>query len=111
MGDRGNIKIGKIFLYTHSDGSWIKEILQRALKRRIRWNDEAFLTRIIFGEMVKDCVLGEHGFGISTGIVDNDCHTIPIVCVKDQTVDIDGIIFTFEEFINLKLKQYEVNNK
>jgi hypothetical protein len=110
MGDRGNIKIGKVYLYTHWGGSGIKQVVQNALKRRQRWNDEAYLTRIIFCELLKgddDVLNGETGYGISTHICDNE-HNIIRVNTKKQTVyetNEDGIIikiWSFEEFIKIK---------
>lgn len=97
MGDRGNIKVGKIYLYTHWDGSNLKKILKRVLKRKQRWNDEPYLTRMIFSEMIKDNVLGETEYGISTEIVDNDNEILNIDCKKQE---VNGI--SFDEFIGVR---------
>lgn len=95
MGDRGNIKVGKVYLYTHWGGSEITEILKSALIRgKGRWNDEPYLTRIIFCEMIKDDVMGDTGYGISTVICDNEYPILDVDCAK-QTVN--GI--PFKEFI------------
>ena len=58
MGDRANIVIendaGRIYLYTHWAGYSLPETLRSALERgKSRWDDESYLTRIIFCEMVK----------------------------------------------------------
>ena len=74
MGDRGVIQvnqshfdqgIGVISLYTHWGGGELPQVLARALARSSdRWNDEAYLTRIIFNEMTKGREMDSIGFGI-----------------------------------------------
>lgn len=111
MGDRGNIKIGKVYLYTHWGGSKIKQTLQKALARHQRWNDEAYLTRIIFCEMIGNDIDGETGYGISTSIQDNN-HNIIEVDVKNQKIkelisdnnDIVTSEWSFQEFIDKKFE-------
>lgn len=89
MGDRGNIVVrgcrGDVYLYSHNQGTVLKDILQNALARRLRWNDASYLARIIFSEMIKEDVNGELGYGISTYIVDNE-HGILVVDVPSQCV-------------------------
>lgn len=120
MGDRGNIVIqeengNKIYFYTHWQGSYIKNILKAALIRgENRWNDCAYLSRIIFCEMIKDDVLGETGNGISTTMCDNE-HNLLVVDVKEQKVYLTKEDFSkqetwsFEEFIkdDTKLEDLE----
>lgn len=117
MGDRGNIVIqeapGKrVYLYTHWSGSDIAKTAKRALARKQRWNDPAYLARIVFCEMIGHddvgALQGETGFGISTGLCDNE-HPILVVDVEHQSVfyeDPDAVGAndhthgkTFEEFI------------
>jgi hypothetical protein len=77
MGDRGNIAIqngtkkSRVYLYTHWNGSNIQAIARRALAKKWRWSDEAYLTRIVFCELVKGFEDDETGYGISTSICDN----------------------------------------
>lgn len=89
MGDRGNIVIrgqyGDVWLYTHYHGSEMKDVLQTVLARKQRWEDAAYLARIIFSELIRDDVDGELGFGISTNMLDNE-HGILIVDVPNQKV-------------------------
>jgi len=104
MGDRGNIKVGNVYLYTHWGGSGIKELLKKALKRKERWNDEAYLTRIIFCEMIEGDVEGETGFGISTHICDNEYNILEVDCEKQEVREVtkQGELvkkWSFEEFI------------
>ena len=82
MGDRANIVIrsddatsehNTLYLYTHWSGSELPKILAAALKRgKSRWDDEPYLNRIIFSEMIKDNPMGETGFGITPYVTDGD---------------------------------------
>jgi hypothetical protein len=110
MGDRGNIKIYQandndpVYLYCHWRGSEIYGILKRTLARRERWDDPAYLTRMIFCEMVKGHEQDATGFGITTSIVDNE-HTILGVNCEAQEVTFEDEMgnvkshVTFEQFV------------
>ena len=119
MGDRGNIvvKDGKsvIWLYTHWDGFTIEDVLRAALKRRVRWDDPSYLTRIIFCEMVKDDPAGTTGYGISTGPQDNN-NPVLVVNIKRERVELfagDDIKgdpdqwLNFEEFLTTHFDREE----
>jgi hypothetical protein len=101
MGDRGNIYVQMsenngddgVYLYTHWCGSCVKDIVYNALQRRQRWDDPAYLTRILFCEMLRmgglnivETVMSEIGFGISTYIGENS-HDIIFVNPFKQTVN------------------------
>lgn len=111
MGDRGNIvfkqKDGqKIFFYTHWQGSDIEDILRNAMIRgKERWDDEPYLARIIFSELIKNDVEGLTGYGLSTQICDNE-HDLLVVDMKKKHVRVrtEGrktkkIWKTFEDFV------------
>jgi hypothetical protein len=97
MGDRGNIIVKYnediVYLYTHWGGSELYSILRRALGKKERWGDHAYLTRIIFCEMVKDDMEGTTGYGISS--TEGDGGTDIVVDVVKQTVQGQP----FEDFI------------
>jgi len=126
MGDRGIIKVyqqnnyAPVYLYTHWRGSEIYGVVKRALSRRARWDECAYLTRIIFCELVAGEEGNETGFGISTFIPDNE-HTIIGVNTESQMISFeerDGsgrvkFEMSFEDFINRKdkyskLEQHEL---
>jgi hypothetical protein len=67
--------------------------------KRWRWDDGAYLTRIIFDEMTQG-EMEETGYGISTRIQDG-ANRILIVNCKQQSVSFGNSIWTFEEFITL----------
>lgn len=101
MGDRGNIVIlqsqpdQKIYLYTHWERSRLPEILARALSRgEDRWDDEAYVARIVFSEMIRNDLDGVTGYGISSYLQDGD-ETLIVDC-KRKTVN--GV--PFREFVN-----------
>lgn len=120
MGDRANIAIkqnsrrgepSRIYFYTHWSGHELPIILQDALSRgQGRWNDEPYLARIIFSEMIKGEVLDETGYGISTYIIDGDGYPLLVVDAETQTVsleggDVIGAPLTFSEFVHTHLSQ------
>lgn len=88
MGDRGNIVMrcsdGDIFFYTHWEGYRIPEIAREAIARRQRWNDEQYLTRIVFCTMVAGHESGETSFGITRSMHDNSYPLLIIDCEKQQ---------------------------
>lgn len=91
MGDRANVAVIQdngqaVFLYTHSDGHELACTVQKALSRKARWDDEPYLTRIIFDAMTAAYPRGgETGFGISTCIGDSN-HKVIVVNPQKQTV-------------------------
>jgi len=127
MGDRGNIVVDDgsnkpVFLYTHWCGTELPQILQRALKRgRGRWGDTPYLTRIIFSEMIRNDVLEETGYGISTSMCDNEHNILYVdgnykaVLVLEADWKFEGDIsklkklaeFTFDQYIELNLSEFD----
>jgi len=93
MGDRANIVIQsngeRVYLYGHWMGHEMPAIAQRALQRRQRWDDASYLARIVFCEMINGHEKEETGFGISTGLTDNERP----ICI----LDIDNQMVTFEQ--------------
>lgn len=100
MGDRGHfwIKDGDgdpgVFLYGHSLGSALPDILYKALARgRDRWSDCAYLTRIFFCQMMMEAgepLDGLTGFGIGTILDDSDYPVIVVDTVAWAVELTDG---------------------
>lgn len=82
----------QIWLYSHWGGSELPERLKRGIAAgKGRWNDESYLTKIIFGHAVpEENWKEETGYGISGRIQDNG-HPISVVDVPRQKV------FTMDE--------------
>jgi hypothetical protein len=105
MGDRRNIRLQYdgdekqvIYFYTHWGASTMLEELQQALKKgEDRWNDDSYLARIIFSELVKNDIDGNTGFGIAPYEIDPENPTIE-VDLQEQTVN--GI--PFKDFVNIE---------
>lgn len=114
MGDRSQIAIkeygekAKVFLYGHWMGD-PRPILQEALKKNQRWDDNEYLARIIFDVMTEGMHGEETGFGIGTRKHGDIEHPIPVLDCEKQTITwIKGEYSdeipekcTFEEFCGL----------
>lgn len=105
MGDRGNVLIreeggGEIYFYSHWTGSDLPIVVARALERgRSRWDDESYLSRIIFSQMISDggALADTTGFGISTEVTDGEAQIV-VVDMKAQTVTANGETLSFDNF-------------
>lgn len=108
MGDRGNIIVsdrdGTIYLYTQWAGSELPQIVASGLDRgRTRWDDQPYLTRILFCELVPaDSWREETGYGIS--VVFGDGGTEVKVNIDTQQVSDDEGTYSFEEYVQLHNK-------
>jgi len=109
MGDRANIIMQgetdsfpyPVYFYSHWKGREIYSVLQCALeKSRSRWDDPAYLARIIFCELVKGNEMDLTGFGIST--VMGDGGTELWVNTDLQLVNDDKMQWNYEEFLTQK---------
>jgi hypothetical protein len=115
MGDRANVYVKNdsdkgVYLYTHWGGYELPLVVKQALAKRWRWNDESYLTRIIFDAMTEGRQGNETGFGIATYRPDNehliialDCSESKIAfCQPDSEAAVQGEhTWTFEEFVAL----------
>ena len=103
MGDRGTVYVHDgdddgVYLYSHNYGSDLPDIVRAALEREQRWDDDAYLARIIFCQMVKGDVDGETGYGISASPTGGS--TTVDVDVSTQRVSVDGAApQSFRDFI------------
>lgn len=112
MGDRGNVKFtspynsAPIYFYTHWMGTELPAIVAQALHRgKGRWNDDSYLARIIFSEMIVGEVLEDTGYGISTRIVDNE-HGIIHVQAGGHNAGEGRVVFEDREGNPAKEDQY-----
>ena len=96
MGARRNIELsykegGKIYFYTHWDADTLEDILKEALKKGVsRWDDESYLARIIFSNMIRNSIDELTGYGIAPYPQDEQHPTIE-VDLKRKTVN--GVAF------------------
>ena len=73
-------------------------MLQEVLARKLRWDDESYLSRMIFSAMIAGVEKDSTGYGISTYEIDNE-HPLIHVNMGKQTVSIGKYTWTFEEYI------------
>lgn len=111
MGDRScvqivNSKDKSVYLYTHWCGHKLLENVHSALKRKQRWTDDSYLTRIVFCEMLRygyrnDLLKAfddECSFGISAREPENEYQSITLDCDK-QEITVGALKSSFEEFV------------
>ena len=119
MGDRANCIVhqnsyqdtGPVWLYTHWGGYGLLVTVQAALAKKWRWDDDAYLARIIFDQMTKGSHGKETGYGISTAPCDNE-HDYVVVDPKAQEVRLEDpdtrkpkLSWSFKEFIDADLSE------
>lgn len=93
MGDRAQIHLvdTDVWLYAHSDGYRIEEVVAEALDRgRSRWDDPPYLARILFSELIAGDIEGTTGYGIDTQRY-GDVHTVVHVSLEDETVAVESL--------------------
>ena len=117
MGMRRNIKLiyepgqsdelRPIYFYAHWGGETMPKKLQNALIRgKERWNDESYLARIIFSELINEEKMDLQGYGIAPYEMDENYPTI-VVNLPDNTVD----EIPFTEFIEMDVEHYNEKNE
>ncbi|MBN9415362.1 MAG: hypothetical protein J0I12_07965 [Candidatus Eremiobacteraeota bacterium] len=120
MGERGNIVVvqhpnrpekgeGEIYLYTHFGGECLPSIVHQVLARRLRWDDEGYLTRMLFSALVDGDVQGDSGAGITSYLTDNGYPLLVLDTHKKRVSMRDAGFsdrsWTFEEFVRLDIDE------
>lgn len=88
MGDRSNIVIqeskgNRIYLYGHWMGNGAIDVVADVLLQRERWNDEPYLTRMLFAKMTEVSPKNSStGYGISTYLCDT---AYPLIVLEPAT--------------------------
>lgn len=104
MGMRQNIELtysdgNKIYLYSHWGGDELGKgldtIVKKALARHERWDDEAYLARIIFSELVKNEIDSETGYGLAPYPIYDE---YPLIKVNLSNKTVNEV--PFQDFIN-----------
>ena len=114
MGCRGTIEIWEngaapkdeerpVVLYTHWGAKEMEDDLRDVLSRKKRWNDPAYLSRMIFSRMIRNDIDGELNYGILTDNI-GDAEAEIIVDCNRQEVIVKGWdgndTYTFDDFID-----------
>lgn len=96
-----------IYLYSHWGGEGIAETLQKALRRKQRWDDAPYLARIIANELFAPAFGDETGHGLSPYLCDNE-YPILYVFLENQTVRVtpddmhEPLDLSFKEYCDLE---------
>ena len=97
MGYRGTIEIWEngaapkdeespVVLYTHWGAKDMLMNLKTVLKRKKRWSDAAYLSRMIFCKMVEGDERGETGYGIMTCNIGDAEEEIVVDCDRQEVI-------------------------
>lgn len=113
-GNRWDSENNDVWFYTHWSGRYTHLIVQRALARKQRWDDESYLARIVFDTLTEDAQGEETGLGISARRGDGTYPTM-VVNVRDQRVELHKDVdaggapdasWPFVEYIDMILPEY-----
>jgi hypothetical protein len=100
MGDRAQVQFlfnteeqyREVWFYTHNEGWRLPYTITNAIRRgKSRWNDDEYLARIIFSEMIQKDVMAEYGFAI--GVYRHADLQYPVIivdCVRQAVSFDDG---------------------
>lgn len=108
-GPQGVVAPVPVVLYGHWSGDSYVEDTRRALAKRWRWNDDSYLTRIVYDQFVGDQAGTETSFGITAGSLSDNEHPILHVNVRTQRVSLHHDLVwdppaeagvSFEDFAN-----------
>ena len=97
MGCRGTIEIWEhgaapkdeespVVLYTHWGAKDMLMNLKTVLKRKKRWSDAPYLSRMIFCKMVEGDERGETGYGIMTCNIGDAEEEIVVDCDRQEVI-------------------------
>ena len=119
MGCRGTIEIWEngaapkdeerpVVLYTHWGAYEMIFDVINVLKKKERWNDPPYLSRMIFSEMIKNDINGTTGFGIMTDNALDTEHEVVVDIDRQEVVwkrnGKDNTTYTFTELIESGVK-------
>lgn len=104
MGARTNFELqdsgGSVWLYSHWGGDDKSADFARALEHaRPRWNDTPYAIRMVISYLIKDSVMADTGFGITSYESGEESYDPLTANFIDNTVSYEQEVFTFEEFI------------
>ena len=97
MGCRGTIEVWEngdapkseerpVVLYTHWGAKDMLMNLKTVLKRKKRWSDAPYLSRMIFCKMVEGDERGETGYGIMTCNIGDAEEEIVVDCDRQEVI-------------------------
>jgi hypothetical protein len=93
---------GSIFLYSHWGGDTkLEDAVAALVKAQPRWSDTTYGMRIFISQIIGDAWDSETGYGISAKNVFEEQYAEMVIDFESQTVQYDGIGYSFTEFIEM----------
>jgi hypothetical protein len=104
MGARTNFELkdykGSVWLYSHWGGDTKANDLAAAINHaEPRWADTPYAIRMVISYLIKDNVMGDTGYGISSYECGEESYVPISVDFVTMTVNYQDIIYSFEEYV------------
>jgi len=104
MGARTNFELkdhkGSVWLYSHWGGDNKSTDFARALSHaEPRWSDTPYAIRMVISYLIKDNLLGDTGYGITSYESGEESYDPLSADFVSNTVSYEQEVFTFEEFV------------
>ena len=105
MGARTNFELkdsnGSVWLYSHWGGDNKSYDFAKALEHaRPRWLDTPYAIRMVISHFIKDSVLSETGYGITSYESGEESYDPLSADFVSKTVEYEQETFSFEEFVS-----------
>jgi hypothetical protein len=106
MGARTNFELqdgrGSVWLYSHWGGDTKANDLALALEHaEPRWGDTSYAVRMVISYLIKDSLMADTGYGISSYESGEESYEPISVNFVGNTVNYQDIIYPFEDFVKL----------
>jgi hypothetical protein len=104
MGARTNFELkdykGSVWLYSHWGGDTKANDLAAAINHaEPRWGDTSYAMRMVISYLIKDNLMGDTGYGISSWESGEEEYVPISVDFVTTTVNYQDIIYPFEDFV------------
>ena len=105
MGSRTNFELkdekGSVWIYSHWGGDDKSTDFAKALEHATpRWGDTPYAMRMVFSYLIKDNLMGDTGYGLSSWESGEESYDPLSADFVNNTVSYEGETYTFSEFIN-----------
>jgi hypothetical protein len=104
LGSRTNFELkdykGSVWLYSHWGGDTKANDLAAAINHaEPRWGDTSYAMRMVISYLIKDNLMGDTGYGISSWESGEEEYVPISVDFVTNTVNYQDIIYSFEEYV------------
>ena len=110
MGARTNFELkdykGSVWLYSHWGGETKANDLAAAISHaEPRWGDTPYAMRMVISYFIKNDVMGDTGYGISSWDCGEESYEPISVDFVTNTVNYQDIVYTFQEYVQMFSKR------